>query len=90
MARFSHMKVMIELPYAAYDQLRNKCDQSSPEFRLLINGCVETRAGGNHVESIVQILCEKPEAVKILRLANRVRPDAVPAIIKSLAVPADQ
>ncbi len=71
------MKVMIELPPEAYDQLRNNCDPSSPEFRLLINGCIDTRAERGHIIPIIQILCEKDQAVRLLNMAASVRPHAV-------------
>jgi hypothetical protein len=83
------MKVMIELPYEAYDQLRNKCDPSSPEFILLINGCIEARAESAHIMAIVQMLCEKEQAIRLLDLATSLCPDAIPAIKRSLRSPAD-
>ena len=53
------MKVTIELPLERYDQLRDKCDTSSPEFSVLMNGCIDRRPKGNEFERFIQILCEK-------------------------------
>jgi hypothetical protein len=83
-------KVMIELAFESYDHLRTRCDPSSPELELLINACIDTRLNGKRIERIVQILCEKEQAVRLLSIAIRVCPDAVPAIRRSLGLPADQ
>ena len=41
------MKVTIELPLDRFDQLREKCDESSPEFSVSMNGCIDRRPNGN-------------------------------------------
>jgi len=83
-------KVMVELPVERYEQLRDKCDPSSPELELLINACIDTRPKGKHIERIVQILCEKEQAIALLNLATRLCPDAIPAIKQALGFPANQ
>jgi hypothetical protein len=84
------MKVTIELPLERYDQLRDKCDTASPEFIVLINGCIDRRPKGNQFERFIQILCDKEQAETLLGLATRVCPDAVPAIKRALKVPSNQ
>ena len=77
------MKVKIELPLERYDQLRNKCHMSSPEFSVLMNGCIDRRPKGNQ-NRFIQILCEKAQAQALLGLATRFCPDAIPAIQRAL------
>jgi len=84
------MKVTIELPLERYDQLRDKCDMSSPEFSVLMNGCIDRRPKGNEFERFIQILCEKEQAQALLGLATRLCPDAIPAIKRALQYPSDQ
>jgi hypothetical protein len=76
------MKVIIELPLDRYE-LRNKCDMSSPEFSVLMNGCIDRRPKGKH-DRFIQILCEKAQAPALLGLATRFCPDAIPAINRAL------
>jgi hypothetical protein len=84
------MKVTIELPLERYDQLRDKCDMSSPELSVLMNGCIDRRPKGNEFERFIQILCEKEQAQALLGLATRLCPDAIPAIKRALQFPSDQ
>jgi hypothetical protein len=84
------MKVTIELPLENYDQLLHQCETSSPEFSVLVNGCIDRRPVGDHVERIVQILCETEQAVGLLSRATRDCPEAIAAIKQALRFPADQ
>jgi hypothetical protein len=84
------MKVTIELPLERYDQLRDKCDTSSAEFSVLMNGCIDRRPKENEFERFIQILCEKEQAQALLGLATRLCPDAIPAIKRALQFPAGQ
>jgi len=77
------MKVTIELSLERYDQLRNKCDTSSPQFSFLLNGCIDRRPNGNQ-ERFSQIVCEKAQAQALLGLATRSCPDAIPTIQRAL------
>ena len=85
------MKVTIELPLDRFDQLRDKCDESSPEFSVLINGCIDRlpNGNGNEFERFIQILCDKKQAEALLGLATRLCPDTVPAIKRALKFPSD-
>jgi hypothetical protein len=83
------VKVTIELPLDRFDQLLDKCDESSPEFSVLMNGCIDRRPKGNDFERFIQILCEKAQAEALLGLAMRLCPDAVPAIKCARKFPAD-
>jgi hypothetical protein len=89
----NELKVTIELPLERYDQLRDNCDMSAPEFSILMNGCIDRRpksVGGNQFERFIQILCEKAQAEALLGLATRFCPDAIPAIKRALCSPSDQ
>jgi len=77
------MKVTIELPLERYDRLRNKCDMSSPEFSVLMNGCIDRRPNGNQ-QRFIQIVCAKAQAQALLGRATRFCPDAIPAIQRAL------
>lgn len=83
------MKVTIEFPLERYNRLRNKCDESSPEFRVLMNGCIDRRPKGNDFERFIEILCDKKQAEALLDLATRLCPEAVPAIKRALKFPSD-
>jgi hypothetical protein len=85
------VKVTIELPVEGYDRLRDKCDMSSPEFSVLMNGCIDRRpnGNGNEFERFIQILCDTKQAEALLGLAIRLCPDAVPAIKRALKFPSD-
>lgn len=86
---FRHVKVTIEFPFERYNRLRNKCDESSPEFSVLINGCIDRRPKGNDFERFIEILCDKKQAEALLGLATRLWPEAVPAIKRALKFPPD-
>jgi hypothetical protein len=85
------VKVTIELPLERYDRLRYKCDESSPEFSVLMNGCIDRRPNGtgNEFKRFIQILCDRKQAEALLGLATRLCPDAVPAIKRGLKFPSD-
>ena len=83
------VKVTIELPFDRFDQLLDKCDESSPEFSVLMNGCIDRRPKGNDFERFIQILCEKAQAEALFGLAMRFCPDAVPAIKRARKFPSD-
>jgi hypothetical protein len=85
------VKVTIELPLERYDRLRDECDESSPEFSVLTNGCIDRRpnGNGNEFERFIQILCNKKQAEALLDLATRLCPEAVPAIKRALKFPSD-
>jgi hypothetical protein len=65
-------------------------DTSSPEFSVLINGCIDRRPKGNDFERFIQILCDKEQAEALLGLATRLCPDAIPAIKRALKFPSKQ
>ena len=83
------MKVTIELPLDRFDQLLDKCDESSPEFSVLMNGCIDRRPKGNDFERFIEILCDKKQAEALLGRATRLCPDAVLAIKRALKFPSD-
>ena len=75
-------KVMIELRSKHYDQLRNQCDSNSPEFKLLLNACLDPAGPPN--DRTVQMFCDEEEAVSLRDLATRACPAAVNAINRAL------
>jgi hypothetical protein len=81
------VKVTIEFPLERYDRLRNKCDESSPEFSVLMNGCIDRRPKGNDFERFIEIVCDKEQAEALLGLATRLCPDAVLDIRCALKFP---
>ena len=85
------MKVTIELPLDRFDQLLDKCDESSPEFSVLMNGCIDRRPNGNGNDLSVsfKFSVTKSKAEALLGLAMRFCPEAVPAIKRALKFPAD-
>jgi hypothetical protein len=85
------VKVTIELPLDRFDQLRDKCDESSPEFSVLMNGCIDRRpnGNGNDFERFIEILCDNKQAEALLGLATRLCPEAIPAIKRALKFPSD-
>jgi hypothetical protein len=78
------VRVLIELPKSQYDLLRSSCDFASKEFRLLINGCIETR----DQEQVFQIICAESEAAGLLELAQKVHPGAADIIRSAIQNPA--
>jgi hypothetical protein len=73
---------MIELRSKHYDQLRNQCDSNSPEFKILLNACLDPAGPPN--DRTVQILCGEEDAVLLRDLATRVCPAAIYAIDRAL------
>ena len=53
------VRVLIELLKSQYELLRQRCDPASRDFRLLVNGCSETRGQ----EQVFQIICAESDAV---------------------------
>jgi hypothetical protein len=56
---------MLELRVKDYDQLRNKCDSTSREYRILINCCVDPWPDDLRVGNVIRILCETGQAVEL-------------------------
>ena len=82
------MKVVIEIPLAHYDRFLEKCDESScPEFAILKRGTFNRRPHGDRFLRTMQIHCETAQAKRLLYLAAKLCPDAVPEIEKALSVP---
>jgi hypothetical protein len=78
------MKVRIEMPADQYDQLLRASEQESPEFRILIAGCIDVRQNGVTPHHVAEILCDMEQAKQIFELANRHSLDAAKAIVRSL------
>jgi hypothetical protein len=73
------LKILIEMPPEHYDPLVGKCDSESPEYSTLINGMV-VRHPDTGEKRVIEILCDKEEAVRLLDTASRLYPEAVPAL----------
>jgi hypothetical protein len=81
------MKVLIEISLGHYDRFLEKCDEkSSPEFAILKHGTFNRRPNGDRFLRTVQIYCEMAQAKRLLDLAAKLCPDAVPEIEKAIGV----
>ena len=77
------MKVLIEISLDHYDRLLDKCDERScPEFMILKHGTFTRRPNGDHFLRTIQIRCEIEQAKRLLGLAAKLCPEAVPEIKK--------
>lgn len=82
------MKVLIEMPLEHYDRFLEKCDEKwCPEFAILKHGTFNRRPNGDRFLRTMQIHCEMAQAKRLLDLAAKLCPDAVPEIEKSIGVP---
>jgi hypothetical protein len=79
------MSFTFELEVEAYELLQSRCDPSSREYQVLLNACVEERiikCPSHGLRKVVQILCQREQAEKLLILAIAVAP-AVADIIRN-------
>jgi len=77
------MKVLIEISLDHYDRLLDKCDERScPEFTILKHGTFTRRPNGDRFLRTIQIRCEMEQAKRLLDLAAKLCPEAVPEIKK--------
>ena len=82
------MKVLIEMALEHYDRFLEKCDENScPEFAILKNGTFNRRPNGDRFLRTMQIHCEVAQAKRLLNLAAKLCPDAVPEIQKAIGSP---
>jgi hypothetical protein len=80
------MKVLIELPIEHYDRFLQKCDERAcPEFAILKDGIFNRRPNGDRFLRTMQIRCEMAQAKRLLDLAVKLCPDAVPEIERALS-----
>lgn len=73
------MRTLIEMPVEHYDLLLAECDIASREYSILKNGLV-LRTDNSGEKRVIEILCDKEEAEKLLDAASRLYPKAVPVI----------
>ena len=79
------MSFIFELEVEPYELLLSRSDPSSHEYQALLNACVEervTKDSHHRSPKVVQILCQREQAEKLLVLAITVAP-AVADIIRS-------
>jgi len=77
------VKVLIEISLAHYDRPPDKCDERScPEFAILEHGTFTRRPNGDRFQGMIQIRCEIEQAKRLLDLAAKLCPEAVPEIEK--------
>jgi len=79
------MAVLIEIPPDLYDRFWICCDSSSRDYAILKNGVIVH--GPNGDGRVIQIPCNLSDAENLLAVANKVFPEAVPAIKKVIATP---
>lgn len=73
------MRTLIEMPTEHYDLFLAECDITSREYSILKNGLV-LRTDNSGEKRVIEILCDKEEADRLLDAARRLYPKAVPAI----------
>ena len=73
------MKITIEMPLEHYDPFVAKCGSDSGEYSTLLNGMVVRHADTGE-KQLIEILCDKREAIRLLDAADRLYPKAVPSI----------
>ena len=81
------MSFTFELEVASYELLLSRCDHSSQEYRVLVNACIEERPIEGQcdlLEKVVQILCQREQAEKLLVLAFTVAPAVADTIRSAL------
>jgi len=81
------MRVLIEIPMERYDAFLGVCDPSWEEFSILQRGEFVRRSNGDRHLRIMQIDCHVYHAKRLLELAKRIYPEAVPDIENALAAP---
>ena len=74
------MKISVVIPREHYDALLRMCDDSQPEYELLVNGAISNNERGD----IAEVMCEVEQAEKLLDLARRLNPEAAPIIAESI------
>ena len=72
--------VILTIPLAQYDFFLERIHPLSRAYELLINGCFDEDFSYTHSERKMQILCNKDEAVMLLRLAEELCPRIIPKI----------
>jgi len=77
------VKILIEISPEHYDHFVAKCDGESREYAILKNGVV-TRDPNNDETRVIEILCDKEEAMKLRDAASRLCPEAAPVIKDAL------
>jgi hypothetical protein len=79
------MKVLIETSVEVYDSLLDKCDQSCAEYYTLTKANIVFRRKEDRQLKLMRIFCDLNEATKLIAMASRICPAAVPYIEKAIA-----
>jgi hypothetical protein len=83
------MKVLIETSVEVYDSLLDKCDQSCAEYYTLTKANIVFRWKEDRQLKLMRIFCDLNEATKLIAMASRICPAAVPYIEKAIAAARD-
>ena len=83
------MKVLIETSVEVYDSLLDKCDQSCAEYYTLTKADIVFRWKEDRQLKLMRIFCDLNEATKLIAMASRICPAAVPYIEKAIAAARD-
>ena len=78
------MYLILTMPLHQYDSFVKKIETSSRAYEILMNGCIEREAKGDHFDRIIRIMCNDREAYMLLDLANRLCPDIAPDIARDI------
>ena len=80
--------MVIEFAIDHYNRFLALCDPVSREYEILKNGLVIRRVkdGNRQYERVVEIFAEMRDAHLLLDIANKICPDAMPAITKAVSL----
>jgi hypothetical protein len=80
------VKIRLDIPIESYLLCMTRCGIKSAEYITLKNGIVSRDAGGHEV---VEILCDRERAKKILETIAELCPEALPKIQHRLDFPGE-
>lgn len=83
------MNVLIEMSVEVYDNLLDNCDQSCAEYYTLTKANIVFRWKEDHQLKLIRIFCGVNQATRVLAMASRICPAAVPFIEKAIAAARD-
>jgi hypothetical protein len=78
------MNLKIELSIQNYDRMLEKCNTSSGEHRILVNGRPVQRSRQEKFDVVMKIICNTNDATRLLAFADRICPEAAREIESSL------
>jgi hypothetical protein len=74
------VKILLEVSAEDYDRLLNRVDTKSQAYAILKNGVVIDSSHTGARQRMIEILCEKFHAIMLLRVAEKLCPEAASQI----------